>query len=392
MSDKTFPHREAFLQWIWANLEFEATDLQTIDGQPVSIVDNGKLNNGAGPDFLAGHVRIDGISHHGNIEIHTSESHWRAHGHQNDPAFNSVVLHVVYQSAENRKPAYRKDGTQLPLLVLKPFIKKPLQSLLNASHTPGLPCGNQATFINQHAFEKQIEFAHREYFNLKVDEFLTRYDPSLPPSEAWKLALINNLFIGLGISQNRISMGRLFNAVHGSNVQSDSLPEFSRDLLQMAFAPSELHHFNWIESGMRPASQPSVRIEQAAALYVHLHKAPFRTILKQGVDFWNTLYSQIPPNYHSGKQMKSLLFYTVFLPAIYLIGDLFQSEKHRRSALNRWAEDTQQVPAVIQKPFTKSGFSVSSQNRKLGMAHQLKRYCHKLQCYRCEIFKNAISS
>lgn len=392
MSDKTFPHRESFLQWIWANLEFNTANLQTKDGRPLSIVDNGKLNNGAGPDFLAGHVRIAGISHYGNIEIHSSESHWKAHGHQNDPAFNSVILHVVYQSTDNGKPVRREDGTLPPVLVLKPFIHKPLKSLLSASRCSGIPCGNSAIFINQQAFEKQIELAHKEYFNFKVDEFLTRYDPSLPPSEAWKLALIHNLFVGLGISQNRKSMDRLFKAVRQSNIQSNYLPEFTRDLCQMAFTPSESHHFNWVKSGIRPASQPSVRIRQAAALYVHLQKTPFRTFLKQDVDFWDNLYSQIPKKYHPGRQIMSLLYQTIYLPGIYLLGDLFESKRHRKSALYHWTTDTQRVPPTIQQPFRKSGFSVSSQNRKLGMAHQLKRYCHKLQCYRCEIFKNAICS
>ena len=50
------------------------------------------------PGFL-----IAGTDWAGNVEIHTKSSHFDNHGHQNDPAFNNVILHVV---AENDKKCF----------------------------------------------------------------------------------------------------------------------------------------------------------------------------------------------------------------------------------------------------------------------------------------------
>jgi hypothetical protein len=45
----------------------------------------------------------------GNIEIHTKSSHFDNHGHQNDPAFNNVILHIV---AENDKRVFNAKGEE----------------------------------------------------------------------------------------------------------------------------------------------------------------------------------------------------------------------------------------------------------------------------------------
>ena len=46
----------------------------------------------------------------GNVEIHTKSSHFDIHGHQNDPAFNNVILHVV---AENDKKVFNSRGEEI---------------------------------------------------------------------------------------------------------------------------------------------------------------------------------------------------------------------------------------------------------------------------------------
>ena len=41
---------------------------------------------------------MDGERTAGNVELHRQPSDWRAHGHDADPAYDSVMLHVVAQA------------------------------------------------------------------------------------------------------------------------------------------------------------------------------------------------------------------------------------------------------------------------------------------------------
>lgn len=393
MPHHKFPYKESFLQWIWQNLEFSVDNLRTNCGESVSIVNNGRLNDGAGPDFLGAHVIINGVSFHGSVEIHTSESHWNDHQHQHDPAFNKVVLHVVYSNSSASQPILREDGTHPYTLEIKPYLHKSLLTLLQSSKEDvGLPCRGDLQFINQEAFEKQIHRAHIEYFNYKVDEILKTYDASQAASKAWLQCLIHSSYRALGISQNSNSMHQLYKLVQEKEIQASSLHEFVSAVERVAFAPNNIQNLSWVRTGIRPSSYPENRVKQAASLHFSLVQFSFKEMLTMGTSTWPAILKSIPDALQPGSQMKSLIYNTVFLPSIYLLGDLFCSKKLKQDALTQWGNLPQKVPQTIQKPFKESGFNLSGQAKRLGLAHQLKRYCNELECHRCEIFKNAISS
>jgi hypothetical protein len=107
---------ESFLHYIWQLQYFDKKDLKTTDGEAIMIVSPGKGNTNAGPDFLTAKIRIGNIDWAGSVEIHTNASAWKSHGHQGDPAYDNVILHVVWQ---NDTPALRADGTRIPTLELQ---------------------------------------------------------------------------------------------------------------------------------------------------------------------------------------------------------------------------------------------------------------------------------
>ena len=60
------------------------------------VVEPGRHNSGAGPDFLGALLRFpDGNLRRGDVELHLSHNGWRAHGHQPDPRYSAVMVHVV---------------------------------------------------------------------------------------------------------------------------------------------------------------------------------------------------------------------------------------------------------------------------------------------------------
>ena len=83
------------MQYIWHHRLWLQQDMTTVDGRRVQVIDQGKLNTDSGPDFFNAKISIDGHVWAGDVEIHVRASDWHRHGHDGDPAYDSVILHVV---------------------------------------------------------------------------------------------------------------------------------------------------------------------------------------------------------------------------------------------------------------------------------------------------------
>ena len=128
---------EDFLHFIWKYKNFDASYLEAIDGQEIKIINSGEHNTNSGPDFLNAQVIIGGTHWAGNIELHLKTSDWTAHNHSSDPAYDNVILHVVY---EHDTPAAIPENR--PLLALKhrihPYTHAKFEILKNQHNT--IPC------------------------------------------------------------------------------------------------------------------------------------------------------------------------------------------------------------------------------------------------------------
>ncbi len=381
-------YKESLLQWIWQNYEFDHRALETESGKPIHIIENGTQNHGAGPDFLNAKIRIADLVFYGHIEIHNQAGEWYQHEHHTNSGYNNVILHVVFSSHNIGKPVKRKDQTPVPVLNLKPYLSEQLSKLLAKSRRPELPCGKHASFINQEAFTRQIEIAHREYFSYKADELIRFYDSKLPVSKAWIECVLNGIYNTLGMPGNREQMLELKRRVSSPIKPGSSLAEVQSVIQSLAFNGN----ITWQESGFRPANHPKSRTQQAAAFHFAILQIPFQTFFKDGVSCWREILSHIPSDLKPGKQMLSLIFNTVYLPSCWLLGDLLHSKTLKQDSLEKWNNQQQYLSGPVKKPFQKAGFKVTKKAQKLGLAHQLKRYCNELQCQRCEVFKSAIRS
>lgn len=85
--------------------------LTLVSGERVRVIDPGILNRDSGPDFFNAKVSIGGRLWAGNVEIHLRASDWHRHGHDSDPAYDNVILHVVSVSDT---VISRSDGSTLP--------------------------------------------------------------------------------------------------------------------------------------------------------------------------------------------------------------------------------------------------------------------------------------
>lgn len=131
---------ERLMQFVWQHRLGLRRDLQTVDGRTVRVIDQGVLNGDAGPDFFNATVEIGDETWAGNVEIHVRASDWFRHGHDGDPAYDSVILHVVqFDDA----PVMRKDGSVIPQVVMRctPEAAKRCNMLVDYA-ARALPCGS----------------------------------------------------------------------------------------------------------------------------------------------------------------------------------------------------------------------------------------------------------
>lgn len=105
---------EMIYQYLWKQ-RMMGLPLVTVDGQEVKIIATGIHNRDAGPDFLGARVRIGTQEWGGNVEIHVKASDWYRHGHDSDPAYDNVILHVV--ALDDARIA-RAEGSEIPQITI----------------------------------------------------------------------------------------------------------------------------------------------------------------------------------------------------------------------------------------------------------------------------------
>ena len=113
--------REAFLHYVWRYKKMTTvTGLITEQKQQLEIIRFGDYLQTAGPDFFNAQIRLDGQLWAGTVEMHVKSSDWYSHRHEQDKAYENVILHVVWQ---DDVPVMRADNTILPTLVLQKYVQ-----------------------------------------------------------------------------------------------------------------------------------------------------------------------------------------------------------------------------------------------------------------------------
>lgn len=230
---------ERLLQAVWGHQRILRDQLTLADGRPLRVLHPGFPNHEPGPDFRQAIVQVGPDAPlQGDIEIDLAASGWRAHHHHINPAFRSVVLHVVWDGA----------GTgSLPTLTLKTRLDAPLPELAEwfggeGSTRPkaltGRCCGPLRDLPSDQ-LQDLFQQAALVRLQLKAAQLAAR-----ARQVGWERALWEGLFAALGYKHNVWPMRRLA-----------ELAGTVREPL-----PAELwqaHLFGW--SGLLPAELPRGR-------------------------------------------------------------------------------------------------------------------------------------
>src|SRR5690242_827513 len=90
--------KETFLHFVWKLQYFHKQNFLTSQNEKIQILHPGILNTDSGPDYTNARLKIGDIEWYGNVEIHVNASDWNLHHHQNDEAYDNVILHVVWNN------------------------------------------------------------------------------------------------------------------------------------------------------------------------------------------------------------------------------------------------------------------------------------------------------
>lgn len=210
---------EKLLQAVWQHQRLKRTDLTTADGQPLRVLHPGFISREGGPDFRGAVLRFGSekpVS--GDVEIDLHTSGWHAHGHDTNPAFKNVILHVVWdqvgvQASACSPPGKLKPERQPPptVLSLKNLLDAPLSELaLALENETGLPdplrgkCSAPLHELAPAQLHELLNAAAKVRLENKARAMLARAKNS-----GWEQALWESLFRALGYKHNTWAMQNL---------------------------------------------------------------------------------------------------------------------------------------------------------------------------------------
>ena len=105
---------ELELQRRWAESHWPTPFLQSPQGSPIRVISPGLWNRGPGPDFRGAQILdAEGRSRRGDVELHLQARSWLQHGHDTDPAYGNLLLHVV-EWVDRTEPRSRASNSADP--------------------------------------------------------------------------------------------------------------------------------------------------------------------------------------------------------------------------------------------------------------------------------------
>lgn len=287
--DPAFPYGEDLLQFMWESRLFDRDALRTTDGRSVEVVHPGRIQRNSGPDLDEALIRIDGQLWSGTVEVHLKASEWNAHGHQHDPAYDNVVLHVVHT---HDMDVHTANGTIPPAVELGPRIDvasiRSYHALMRSE--AHIPCAGRIKAVEQVRIRSWLDRVLVERLERKTGAVEAIHKQL----EGDVMVTFHHMLLrGFGAHVNAEPFGMLAHALplkfllkyRDDHLRTEALLFGQAGLLRTDFADEHprrlqaehrlLAHMHdlgqvplsaWKFGRMRPANFPTVRIAQLARL------------------------------------------------------------------------------------------------------------------------------
>ena len=422
---------EAFLHYVWQHQMFDS-GLATTDGQPVVVLKAGTLNHDSGPDFFNARIRIGDVEWAGNVEVHIHSSDWRAHRHEHDPAYNNVVLHVVF---ENDSDVYMENGKIPPTVELKshlhPSLLKNYEALVAPEADNGIPCSGRVGGIPEfilHSFLDRLSVERIESKSKTVRRLLEESKGNWTQTCYWLLARyfggkVNALAFELlakatdlnilsrwsddPVRVESILMGQAgflddyFEEAYPRRLQADY------QSLRAALGMEPIGDSLWKFHRMRPSGFPTIRISQFAQF---LTKTPrlFSRLLAvadakemermfdcTAASYWDNHYRFDQPAGSSlskrlGRMQADIIIINAWVPLLFVYGAEHNQQHYKDQAVSLLS----QLPAennVVVRRWCQCGVVPRNAAESQALLQLQGGYCSARQCLQCPIGFNLLN-
>ncbi|MCF7760805.1 MAG: DUF2851 family protein [Cephaloticoccus sp.] len=251
-----FTFSEQLLQKIWAQGAYDQSRLCATDGVGIKVINPGKWNRLAGPDFKHARLQLGQAGERvGDVELHLRADDWVAHGHAKDPAYRNVILHVVLFPPRPGQVTRNGRGEPIPTLVLLPWLQHDLEeyaaeaAVENLSNQTETGMQDRLRQMSTADLEAQLLAASNRRWEQK------RHFAGLRLGKVgWEEACHQTALEILGYRYNRVPMLNL------------AMCHPMRDWAGSSALPRDefiaLREQKWNLSGVRPANHPRKRLGQ----------------------------------------------------------------------------------------------------------------------------------
>jgi Protein of unknown function (DUF2851). len=415
---------ENLMQFIWKLRLFRTNGLSSADGDSLVVVHVGQYNTDSGPDFLMSHIRCEGSDWFGHVEMHIQSSDWDRHSHQQDDAYNNVILHVVWN---NDRVIYRSDGTAIPTVVLSEYVDQLLlERYSNMMNTKSwIPCGSQLGSIDILKKSMWLDTLSIERLEMKVQQImviLKHFDADWEKTfwvwvcRCMGLKVNADTFQELGekmplsiLKKYRSNLFKIEALLFGISglLKEWEENEYVKQLRDEFKYQKHIHdlesvHGIWKKLRMRPYNFPERRIAQLAVLFCKNELGVSKILAVDNLeaarklfkidslsDYWVSHFSfgtkeGEKKSVWLGKDTVDILVINVIVVFLFSYGKYFGIETYVDKAL----ELLEEMPAernVIVRQFAQCDWHVQTALQSQGIL-QLKRfYCDRKRCLYCRI-------
>lgn len=408
--------KEEILYHIW---QYKQYSYSTLDGELLVIKQSGQRNYDSGPDFTNARIIIGDTLWAGDVEIHLKSSDWIAHKHQNDPNYEKVILHVVW---ENDKEIKRKDGSIIPCLELKGRVKKSVIEIyaLLLDSTEKIPCYNSINDVDEVIISFMLSRVLVERLDMKAKWIKSKLDLSSNDWEYVTFLVIGRYLFGNAnkvpfdmlltpfffkvLMKERSSLFKIEALLFGSaGFLDDSFEEEYPNKLKKEFyylkskyQLKELDSFIWKFMRMHPSNFPSIRLSQFAAIIFKTNKLFNQLIESRSVkairelltvtssSFWNNHYRMNVKSEKGivkrlGSSTIDVLLINAIVPSIFIYGKITQNQELKDLALD-FLEEIRPEKNTYIKRWKSLGILPNNAFDTQALLHLYDIYCKLKKC------------
>jgi hypothetical protein len=416
---------EDFLQYIWKFQQFISFDLCSTEGEQIQVVQPGRHNQDAGPDFLDAKVRIGDTLWAGNVEVHISASDWNRHNHQADPAYDNVVLHVVYSADTD---IFTKSGFRIPTLCIrdlfdfqsyrfyKSWLKAP-KFIACENMIREVPSIVKSTTVESSAISRIRKKAgicldHLQHTKGDIEGSFYRIllrslglKVNAIPFE--QLSLITPFSLVQKVRHNRTDLEALFLGQAGFLAKGNKIDHYVKELdgkyefLRAKYSLEPMPVSAWKLLRLRPQNFPPVRLAQLASIYSRHdsltdriseteHTAEISKLFGVQLNdpFWLHHYTldkeSTSATKHIGEDTIDLLIINAVVPFLFALSYYNRDERWKEKAV-RFLEELPAETNSVTKRFSSFGFKIQSALDSQGILHLKQFLCEPKKCLNCKI-------